>query len=209
MLKGIDTSFAQGDIRWDLVHDESMVAFVYHRASYGSDPGNDDGDTFAKAHDACKYYKIPFGTYHFWTAWDEPISQAKNFLAAANGRYGDLLVMVDVEEDSFKHGDPGSVTARIDALSKTLATIGSAVGQPIIYTNADTWNSYFGGTDAFSGHKLWVANYPATPGKPSMPAGFKEWTLHQYADDGIVPGIKTHVDLDVLNGNDISLIKRV
>lgn len=206
MIHGVDLSYANGTVDYSKV--AAKVDFVYHRATYGTNNADDDGSCFVAAHDGCKKYGKPFGSYHFWLAGLDAATQAQHFLATAGGRFGDRAPMVDVEEGSGIEGWLDSVEARIDALGKTLNVIERAIGQPIIYTNEDTWNTYFGGTDAFSGHRLWAANYPQTPGQPAMPNGWTKWTVHQYSAQGTIDGITGPVDLDVLAG-DLASIARI
>lgn len=197
MIPGCDLSYAQGGgVNYHAL--SGKVSFLYHRASYGDNPDDDDdtvGTCFTQAHDACKVLHIPFGAYMFWLAGADPAAQAQRFLAAANGKFGQLAVMVDVEEGSFS--GPSDVQSNINRLATTLSVLQAKVGQPIIYTNADTWNTRFGGTDAFSGHRLWVASYGVPEGEPVLPTGWNAWAAHQYTSGGQLPGVPGFVDLDV------------
>lgn len=197
MITGCDISYAQARVDYNQLHQSGKVAFLYHRVSYGTNPNDDDGVLFTTAHDQCKKLGIPFGCYMFWIAGQDGAQQAEHFLNAANGRYGNLAVMVDVEEGSGAVGWGLTGQANINNLAKTLQVIRQHCGQPIIYTNADTWNSYFGGTDAFSGHRLWVASYGVPAGQPIMPNGWRNWAVHQYTSGAQLPGISGFVDLDV------------
>ena len=206
MIPGVDVSYVQRYPSWAAARGTGKVQFVYARATYGSNPADDDGPIFAFNHDQCKQRSIPFAPYTFWIAAQDPKTQADHFLSAIDGREGDAILMVDVEEGSGVEGW-GSIQHNIEVLGQYLDIITKAICQPLIYTNADTWNTFFGGTDAFSGHKLFVASYGTTPGNPVLPNGFTDWTIHQYTSGGIVPGIPGFVDLDVLRG-DLSTILR-
>lgn len=195
MIYGVDVSYAQGDIDWSAVAAGGWVKFAYARACYGSNPADDDGDIFVANHDGCKAHGIPFGAYIFFLLTEDPTAQANHFLNIIDGRQGQLRPMVDVEEES---GSTGSIAENIAALAEFNSIVAAKLAVPVIYTNADTWDTGFGGSDAFSGHSLWVANFPATPGQPAMPQGWNDWTVHQYADDGRIAGISGAVDLDVL-----------
>lgn len=197
MLRGIDVSYAQSTIDWKRVKATGEVGFAYSRVCYGTNPADDDGETFVANHDACKTLSIPFGSYCFWIAGQDGKAQAAHYLEAANGRYGNCFPMVDVEEGSGVEGWGSSLDERIDNLGETLDAIEKAVAKPIIYTNADTWETQFAGTDAFSGYTLWVASYGTVPGNPIMPGGWTQWGVHQYTSGGIIDGINGFVDLDV------------
>jgi lysozyme len=200
MLDGVDVSFAQGTIKWAAVAASGKVHFAYARACYGSDPDDDDGPIFTSNHYGCKAYGIPFGAYIFFLFGEDPTAQAKHFMQLVDGYEGELRPMVDVEGGS---GSTGSVENNVAALSTFCAAIQSGLGcQPVIYTNPAAWNATMGGTDAFSGHALWVANFTGVPGQLTLPNGFKSWTLHQYSDAGSIPGINGAVDLDALTALD-------
>ena len=222
MIYGVDTSYANGDPAegtgpaWDLALDDERVKFVIARVCYGLNSKYDDGLAFTSAHDACKRRSVPFGAYMFWLAFQDPASQGTHFLQAGNGLYGDISPVVDVEEGSGgENGDQwGSVAQNIANLDKTLQRIQMRLGQPIIYTNPDTWHTRFGDTDAFSGHRLWIAEYSVPVGEATPIPGFKELVLQQYSDGQGLPPIAglsrptNNVDRDVLMGDDIRVLYR-
>lgn len=183
MILGIDTSFANGELNIAKSARDERVKFVYSRCCYGSEAFDDDGSSFTEAHDQTKALGIPFGAYMFWLAWEAGDAQARHFLSVADGRYGQLSPVVDVEEGSFLHEAAGvSVQQRIELLAATLEAIKTGVGEPIIYTDPNTWSTYFAGTDAFAGHRFWIANYTGTPGSYTVPNGVKTVVLHQFSD---------------------------
>jgi lysozyme len=206
MLYGVDVSYAQGEtIDWSQVKGAG-IDFAYSRACYGSNPADDDGPVYVANHDGCKANGIPFGAYIFFLLTEDPVAQAQHFLSIIDGMQGQLRPMVDVEEGS---GTTGSTYGNIDALAAFNAAIKTGLGcDPVIYTNADTWDGAFGGTDAFSGHSLWVASFTGTPGNPTMPQGWSTYTVQQYSDQGNIAGIPGSVDLDCLNGDNLEVISR-
>lgn len=210
-LKGIDVSYAQGIVDWDAVATGKLANFVYSRACYGANPADDDGSIFRRNHDECKRLRIPFGAYHFFLFAQNGADQANHFLQQIDGRYGELRAMVDVEEMS---GVGSSVADMIANLGQFTEIVEKALGaKMLIYTNADTWNSRLGGTDAFKGHQLWVCNFTFDPTvQPAMPDGFPDgWTIFQYADNGSIPvldGPGNHaVDLDILKGGITAILR--
>ncbi len=199
MIRGIDISSYQGDIDFAAVK-ASGVGFVYAKATQGI--GYID-DHYATYHDACKAYGIPFGAYHFLSTQTDPAEQAKHFLTTIAGREGELLPMIDVE---LAVGTPATMVARIAAFMA--AVEGTLHGKKmLLYTYLSFWNTAMNGASDFSGHPLWVAEYNGDPA-PTLPAGFRSWTIWQHASIGRVPGIKGDVDLDRLNGDDLSVISR-
>lgn len=201
IIEGIDTSFAQRTINWTTVKSSGLVGWNYSRASYGANPADDDGWVFQRNHDECKRVGIPFGCYHFFKFSYGGAEQARHFLDQINGRYGQLIPMVDVEEDSGTTGDLQENIKQLDAFNQAVR---AAVGcdRIVIYTNADTWNNTMGGTDAFSGQPLWVAS----PDRdiPYLPKGWTDWAIWQYGEKRI-PGINGYVDVDRMKGPIASL----
>ncbi len=215
IIHGVDVSYVQGEeVDWAAAKESEYVDFVFSRASYGANPANDDGTSFAYDHDRCKAVGLPFGAYHFWIATDDAGAQATTFLAAVDGRQGTLRPMIDVEEESLTGGGANmSLNEKISRLADFLARIRTAFGcTPIIYTNADTWDYSFSGSADFSGHPLWVASYGTPPGKPIMPQGWRDWTLHQYTGHGQIPGIglgSNPIDCSILRpGLDFSALRQ-
>jgi GH25 family lysozyme M1 (1,4-beta-N-acetylmuramidase) len=204
MIYGLDCSYANGNPAWQTALSDARVQFVYARASYGTNPADDDGPAFTNAHNACKARGTKFGSYFFWLMGQDGAAQAKHFLEAANGMFGDLSVMVDVEEGSGVQGWGPDVASRIANLSATLTALQAKVGQPIIYVNADTWGTYFGNTDAFAGHRFVIAQYGVAPGKFDPVPGIEKVVMHQYSDGQGQPpiaGLSTpgnNVDRDVI-----------
>ena len=213
MTQGIDTSYANGSPDWNLALDDERVKFVYARACYGQNPADDDGPAFVNAHDACKARGTTFLSYMFWLMGQDGKAQGAHFLDAADGRYGESAV-VDVEEGSGVMGWGASVDERVTNLSNTLTVIEAKIGEGIIYTNDDTWSTYFGNTDAFAGHRFIIAQYNGTPGVFDPIRGIKEVVIHQFSDGtGMRPiaGISTpgnNVDRDALVAPDFSAIGR-
>jgi len=183
------------------VHRAGLAGFVYARATYAANPANDDPN-FVRNHDECKRLGIPFGAYHFFLFSVPAADQAAHFLQTIDGRNGTLCPAVDVEELS---GRGASIEQMVADLSAFITAVERALSRPVmIYTNRNTWNTVLGGSDAFAGHRLWVANItgdPQTP--PAMPSGFPDWTVYQYSSSGHIPstdGTFGNVDLNVLKG---------
>lgn len=202
VLPGIDVSFAQGNaIDWDSVKSQRLAEFVYSRASCGANPSDDDPN-FLRNHNECQRLGIPFGAYHFFLFDADAAEQARLFLQRIDGYTGTLCPMVDVEEESHPTGTAQEMVQRLSTFTDAVErALGSKL---IIYTNQNTWNTHLAGTNAFSGHRLWVTNLNDDPNRPpAMPHGFADWTIYQYSSKGKLPlqnGTSSDVDLDVLKG---------
>jgi lysozyme len=202
MLRGIDISAYQGDVDFAAVR-TSGISFVYAKATQGL---HEHDEHFAGYHDGARAAGLAFGAYHFLQLNEDGAAQADHFLAATEGRLGTLLPMVDVED-----GGRGGVTD-LTALVNCIAAFNQRLEEKldcrvIVYSDMGDWNGFMQGTDSFSGHPFWVAEYNSDAA-PTLPAGFNSWAIWQYSSKGSIPGIAGDVDLDQLNGDDLAVIER-
>lgn len=200
MINGIDISDFQPDVDWAAVKQSGQVQFAYSKASEGNVYV---AKTFIPNHDGCKANGIPFGPYHYFRPYIDPVEQAHFFLAAINGYQGQLLPMVDVETT-----DTYSAQSIIVSLAKFNETVEAKLDgkRIIIYASSGFWEGSMAGTDAFAGHPYWIAQYNSDAA-PTLPQGFSSWVVWQHANNGSIPGIEGNVDLDVLNGDDLGIIR--
>lgn len=200
-IHGADFSYSNGYPDWSKLA-ASGIKFAYSRACYGDIAADDDGDVFTRNHDGAKDHGIAFAAYIFALRWRDPVAQADHFLQVIDGYEGQNRPWIDVEEGSFASGPSTSVESNIEWLAAFSDRIKSKLCVPDIYTNADTWTRYLGGTDGFAGHYFAIANYTGVPGKFDLPAGIPrtQVLVHQYTSDGNLPGVAGRVDLDCLLG---------
>jgi GH25 family lysozyme M1 (1,4-beta-N-acetylmuramidase) len=64
---------------------------------------------------------------------------------------------------------------------------------PMIYTGPGFWNSHMGGTTAFAHYPLWEAHWTSADA-PAPFGGWSSYTLWQYTNTAVVPGITGYVD---------------
>jgi lysozyme len=195
---GIDISTFQGTIDWGAVAQSKKVDFAYAKATEGETFADDQ---FARNWQTMKLRSVPRGAYHFFRFAGDPIRQADHFISVVQPEKGDLLPMVDVEvDDGVK-----SIDAKVGALASFIGRVEKALGgrRMVIYTGYGFWNGSMGGSDAFSGHPLWIAEYNSDL-QPALPAGWNSWSIWQYSDAGSIPGIAGNVDLDRLNGDTLA-----
>lgn len=207
MISGIDVSGWQENINWSLVP-STAVRFVFAKATESTDYYSNQ---FQQQHDGAKSRFIPFGAYHFLDPAIDGAQQAQYFLNAISGYEGQLLPALDVEQTNGQSPDQ---------IVKCMSDFASAVESHlngkriIVYTYWSFWQNTMGGRSDFSGHPLWIAQYPAPyrPGmKPAVPDGWSNPVLWQYADTGVVPGITgitKSPDMNLLLGDDLSVISR-
>ena len=189
-MRGIDVSTYQGTIDWAAVEDSRFVEFVYAKATEGTFTVDDQ---YARNAQVCRERGIPFGAYHFFHFDPDPAIQADHFLNTAQMKSGDLAPMVDVEIMP----DGLQAVKAVEILAEFLRR---AIGiKFVIYTGFSFWNERMAGSDAFSGHDLWVAEYN-DGAVPALPSGWSDWKIWQYSSTGQIPGISGAVDLDRSNG---------
>lgn len=199
-MNGIDVSAYQPTIDWAQVA-ASGIKFCYAKATEGMGYFSDE---FISQHNGAKAAGIAFGAYHFWEPNEDPVAQAEFFLRSIDGYQGTLLPMVDVEVS-----DGVATHDLITRLSLFVQTVEKSLNgkKCIIYSDYGFWNDEMGGTDAFSGHPFWVAEYN-NDAQPTLPIGMTHWVIWQYSSSGKVPGIPGNVDCDKLNGTDLGSISR-
>lgn len=203
-MNGIDISVYQGTVDYDAVAKSGKIAFVYAKATEGT---REVDDQFLANHDRARSRGgLKFGAYHFFHFGLDPITQANHFLTVAENRLGELRPMVDVE------GAGQDGVTDLDELIFKLASFANHIEgmigkKPIIYTDPGDWNGFMQGTDAFSGHPLWVAEYNSDAA-PTLPNGFTDWVIWQYTDSFTVPGISGGVDGDRVNPKNEARIYR-
>lgn len=120
------------------------------------------------------------GAYDFGHPRNNPIAEAKHFLAVVNSqpaKPGDLLVL-DLESSD------GKSVAEVNAWAKAwLGYVKQATGTtPMFYSGWNFANTYGAGLQAYP---LWVAHYGIAKGSVTPPADWKSWTIHQYTDSPI------------------------
>jgi len=143
------------------------------------------------------------GAYHFLRPGDDAGLQGEKYLEALSSVGGlkalDLLPAVDAEDPS---DEPGA-WLKIDRATRILkvehwcAAVEAEVKAPsLLYTNTPWWRLTLGAAP-FGSHPLWASRYsanePDLSGTPWEDAG---WTIWQYSESGVVPGIGHGVDLN-------------
>lgn len=190
-FQGIDVSSWQNDIDWAAAKASGLVDFVYAKATQGVD---ETDFQYSDNREDTTLRKIPFGAYHYFVPSDNPIAQAQHFLNRACPKAGDLIPMVDVEQD-----DGMTAHDLVDSLGQFTDYVEKQIGKKLfIYTSLDFWNTSMRGSDAFCGHYLWIAEYNGDL-EPTLPQGWFTWVLWQHTSRGTVPGITVPADVNILN----------
>lgn len=138
------------------------------------------------------------GLYHF--ADDDDVSaQAEHFLGQIGDYAGRVPLWLDWEADAVPLG-PGAAQAWLDAVAARTGTT------PGFYTYQSVLASY-DWSQVAARYPLWVAGGPdysdygagyTDPTIPDVPYWGTSALVHQYTEDGRLPGWGDHIDLDRL-----------
>ena len=196
-IKGIDVSHWQGTIDWAKVA-AAGKSFVFLKAT---DDANYVDPTFAANRSAALANGLSVGAYHY--ARPDPSAgdarrEARYFVAAANPQPGDLLPVLDLEENAGLNHDELTAWARTWVRVVRNLTGVSA----LVYTSPATWVTGTGDSPlvARDGAPLWIAHWNVP--SPTIPANDWDghgWHVWQYTNTGHVSGISGNVDLDKIS----------
>jgi GH25 family lysozyme M1 (1,4-beta-N-acetylmuramidase) len=196
MAKGIDVSFFNKDIDWQIVSNEGY-AFAVVKATEGIayiDP------LFKTNWESLQKIRMIRGAYHFFRPSEDAAEQAEFFLAHVHLEPGDLPPILDLE--STNGIDPQDIVFRMSAW---LSIVEARTGRkPIIYVIPSLVQTIFPKMTALKAYPLWVAFYSQAD-QPKLPTNWSTWTLWQFTGGGRVEGIKGTVDLNYFNGTPFEL----
>lgn len=180
---GIDISSHQGYIDWAKVSSDKDIRFVYIKAT--------EGATYRSPHYAhnltqAHRHGMLVGSYHYLTSSSSIDEQFDNFSKYALEPIQDLIPMLDVE---FR-GD-WSRRQLIDSVDKFCELVENHYGvKPMIYSTMEFYNRNL--TPHFNNHKLYIGRYSNTEPEINWEG---KYTIWQYSETGIIPGIDAYVDL--------------
>jgi len=184
---GIDVSHHQGKIDWEKLMlksgFDSIIHFVYCKATEGT---THIDTQWENNRTALNNLGILNGAYHFFNPKTPPRPQVENFLSVWKKRDIDLPPVLDVETEGLSDSD------LIGKMKIWLTDVEKQTGmRPIIYTSLNFYETKF--QTVFPDYKFWIAAYSRKP--PSIQ---ENRIIHwQFSEEGILPGIQEHVDLNV------------
>jgi len=180
---GIDISSYQGYIDWAKVSSDKDIRFVYIKAT--------EGATYRSPHYAhnitqARRNGLLTGSYHYVTSTSTIDAQFENFSKFALKSVQDLIPMLDVEV----RGD-WSRSQLIDSVDKFCQLIEHHYGvQPMIYSTMGFYNKNL--APHFNKHQLYIGRYSSLEPEINWEG---DYTIWQYSETGIIPGIDAYVDL--------------
>ena len=181
-IHGIDISHYQGQVFWEVIGENSKMAYVYIKASEGGDRID---PRYERNIQLAHQYGLKVGSYHFFRPKTNLTKQLENFMTQCRPGDQDLIPMIDVET---KSGLPTSEFR--DSLTKFITLVEEAYKQkPLIYTFTNFYNAHMQG--AIDGYPLMIAQYNAI--EPELKDG-RDITMWQYTGKGRINGINGFVD---------------
>ena len=181
-IHGIDISHYQGQVFWEVIGENSKMAYVYIKASEGGDRID---PRYERNIQLAHQYGLKVGSYHFFRPKTNLVKQLENFMTQCRPGDQDLIPMIDVETKS------GLSTPEFrDSLTKFITLVEEAYKQkPLIYTFTNFYNAHMQG--AIDGYPLMIAQYNAV--EPELKDG-RDITMWQYTGKGRINGINGFVD---------------
>ncbi len=203
VLRGVDVSYAQGNIDWATVAMGGQVDFAILRCGYGQDQTDQDDTMWEVNTAACERYNIPYGTYFFCYARtpEEAAGEARHALRLLEGKKLTYPVFYDMEYSSWQGNLTDEQYAAIaQVFCGTLEKAGYTVG---VYANLDWWRNRLV-DPCFDNWYRWVAQYNDTCDYTGT------YHLWQYSDAGHVDGIPSKtVDMNLSYVNFASMTSNV
>jgi len=181
-IHGIDISHYQGNVFWEVIGENTKMAYVYIKATEGGDRIDQRyEENIQMAHE----YGLKVGSYHFYRPKTPQETQLANFMTQCLPKDQDLIPMIDIETTQGL-----SEEAFADSLTKFLLMIEETYHQkPLIYTGRNFYNKHM--QHLIDDYPLMIAIY--TGEEPYLEDG-KEITMWQYTGKGRINGINTYVD---------------
>lgn len=181
-IHGIDMSHYQGEVFWETVGDNTKMAYVYLKATEGSDRID---AKYERNIDLAHRYGLKVGSYHFFRPKVDLELQMANFRTQCLPGEQDLIPMLDVENDA---GMPSQ--AFCDSLTKFLQLMEKTYHQkPLVYTYRNFYNKHLVGK--IDDYPLMIAMYAD---EPPVLADERDYLIWQYSCKGRIVGVNSLVD---------------
>ena len=188
-IHGIDLSHYQGNVFWEIIGDNTKMAYVYLKATEG---GDNRDDKYIRNIELAHQYGLKVGSYHFYRPKIEQQKQLENFMTQCLPGDQDLIPMIDIETTSGLRTDEFC-----DSLFKFIDLVDKAYKQkPLLYTFTNFYNRYLIGK--INDYKLMIAQY--TQREPVLRDG-RDFEMWQYTGKGQINGINGYVDKSRFMGN--------
>ena len=202
ILKGIDVSYANGNINWKSA--KSQIDFAIIRSSFGSESPNQIDNQYENNCKGCERYNIPYGIYHFayFTDRKSAIAESNFAIKTAFKHKGNIkFIALDIEEDTLRYARTVGVNHTKESITECaiafLENVKKSGYKPVLYTNWNFIYNYYD-MDKMKKYPIWIA-YPNNP-----TSDYDGCAMWQYSWTGRIHGISGNVDLNFMY--DISLL---
>lgn len=188
---GIDVSWYQKKINWDVTAKDKRITFAFIKATEG---GRIQDANYRYNIENARRKGIKVGSYHFLRPETPAKQQFENFIARVKKHEQDLIPVIDIE-DVPEMGVRWKPQQAKDYLKEMLDLVEKHFGcKPMIYTSNKFFTDYLG--RAFADYPLFIARYGNVEPEPLNGAS---WVLWQFTKAGRVDGIDHAVDLSRFN----------
>ncbi|MBO7610395.1 MAG: hypothetical protein J6S96_09370 [Muribaculaceae bacterium] len=188
---GIDVSWYQKKINWDVTAQDKRITFAFIKATEG---GRIQDANYRYNIENARRKGIKVGSYHFLRPETPAKQQFENFVARVKKNEQDLIPVIDIE-DVPEMGVLWKPQQAKDFLKEMLDLVEKHFGcKPMIYTSNKFFTDYLG--RAFANYPLFIARYGNVEPEP---LNGTSWTLWQFTKSGRVDGIDHVVDLSRFN----------
>lgn len=199
-ILGIDVSHFEPALDWNKAK-SGGVKFMYTKATEGVA----HLDSMLKAHiSSARSAGVLAGAYHFFHASMDAKAQASFYLKSIEGMIFDLPHCLDWESGSAD----GVASAVQKMKARTwLDIVEKATGKvPVIYGGESFLRELVLDSN-FARYPLWLAHYGVSEDKIHIPKPWSKYTIWQWTDAGVVPGLAggRHVDCNYFQGSLIEL----
>lgn len=194
--KGIDVSYAQGDINFDKIK-KSQVEFAIVRSSFGWESGQKD-DKFDRNIKGFQSKGIPCGAYHYSYAKskEDAVKEAKYCIECIKGKKLELPVFIDLENDSTAAQGKRVCTDIAKTFCDYMKKAGYKTG---IYINPNWLNNYVYKDELLDKYTIWLAQWESA--EPAFKCALWQYNV---GGNGSIDGISGRCDLDIMYVSDES-----
>jgi lysozyme len=194
-LLGVDVSHYEPALDWAKAK-SGGVLWMYTKASEGTG----HLDVMLHKHcDSARAAGVLNGAYHFFHASMDAAAQAAFYLKCVDGMKLDLPHCLDWESSSADGVAPAIQKAKaktwLDAVERATGKI------PVIY-GGEAFLRELNLGEEFVRYPLWLAHYGTTESHLRIPKPWSKYSMWQWTDAGIVPGLASghHVDCNWFQG---------
>lgn len=191
-MKAIDVSYCQTNVNYKKVK-QSGVEAVIIRIGYGREISQKDSE-FETHYKNARAAGLKVGGY--WYSYADSVAdamkEAKACLACINGKKFDLPVYYDMEDRSQIGFGKAKLTEMATTFCDKLEASGYKAG---VYANLNWFTNHLDYKELSSKYSIWLAQWSSSHST--------KCDVWQYSDRGIVPGINSRVDMNVIENHGI------